>query len=332
MARNVSKVYSVVQPAKGFGARVRSFFAPERQLRTAVDDVSLTVERGELLAFLGTNGAGKSTMIKMMTGIIRPTSGELRVAGRVPHADRERNARSIGVVFGQRTQLWWDLPARESLEILRDIYDIPADDHRKRMREFDDVLELSRFWDSPVRQLSLGQRVRCDLAAALLHDPQIVFLDEPTIGMDVVVKEQVREFLRREVSERERTVVLTTHDMTEVAHLTQRVALIDHGRIMFDGGIKELGEAYGSTALVHVTFTESVGEIVVSDAQTVSHDGLRATLKLAPDTTRREVIRALIERYPVADFSVEEQSLEDLMRTVYREASQQHLRLEGNPV
>jgi ABC-2 type transport system ATP-binding protein len=317
-ACNVSKTFSVVQPAKGFGGRVRSFFSPERRLRTAVDDVSLTVEQGELVAFLGPNGAGKSTMIKMLTGIVRPTSGEIRIAGRIPHLDRERNARSIGVVFGQRTQLWWDLPARESLEILRDLYDVPHQAYRKRLEGFDEILDLSSFWNSPVRQLSLGQRVRCDLAAALLHDPQIVFLDEPTIGMDVVVKEQIREFLRREVSERGRTVVLTTHDMTEVAHLAERVALIDHGRIIFDGPIKELGKAYGSTPIVHVTFTEPVVEVVVvPQARTVSQDGLRATLRLDPDATRRQVIGSLIDRYPVADLSIEEESLEDLMRAVY---------------
>ncbi|MCG3041088.1 ATP-binding cassette domain-containing protein [Streptomyces sp. S1A] len=230
VARNLTRTFRTAVRRPGFAGALRSLVDPLRVEKTAVRDVSFSVERGRLLALLGPNGAGKSTTIKMLTGILTPTSGEARVAGVVPYRERERNARNIGAVFGQRTQLWWDLPARESFAVLRDVYGVPQAEHRARLAEFDSLLELSEFWDTRVRHLSLGQRVRCDLAAALLHDPPVVFLDEPTIGMDVVVKEQVRGFLRHQVERRGRTVLLTTHDMTEVARLAERVVLINHGR------------------------------------------------------------------------------------------------------
>src|SRR5579884_2592307 len=201
-AEGLTRVFRSVRREPGLRGALRGLVAPQREERTAVDGVSFGVREGELLALLGPNGAGKSTTIKMLTGILVPTSGRATVAGVEPYRERERNARNVGAVFGQRTQLWWDLPARESFAILRDIYGTPETAYRARLREFDDLLKLSTFWDTRVRHLSLGQRVRCDLAAALLHDPAIVFLDEPTIGMDVVGKEQVRGLLRHEVERR----------------------------------------------------------------------------------------------------------------------------------
>jgi ABC-2 type transport system ATP-binding protein len=244
-AEGLTKVYRTTVTEPGLRGALRAVIAPRRADKVAVDAVDLRVEQGELLALLGPNGAGKSTTIKMLCGILTPTSGRVTVNGLVPHADRVANARQIGVVFGQRSQLWRELPARQSLEVLRDIYGLAAGEYRARIAEFDQILELSQFWEGRARQLSLGQRVRCDLAAALLHDPAVVFLDEPTIGMDVVVKEQVREFLRDQVTRRGRTVLLTTHDMTEVSRLAERVALIDHGRLMYDGPVAGLREFAG---------------------------------------------------------------------------------------
>ena len=254
--RGLSRTFHTTVRRPGFTGAVRSLVNPERVAKDAVSDITFDVSPGELLALLGPNGAGKSTTIKMLTGILTPTSGEARVAGVVPYQERERNARNIGAVFGQRTQLWWDLPVRESFAILRDIYDVPEAEHRTRLREFDELLDLSSFWDTRVRHLSLGQRVRSDLAAALLHDPPVVFLDEPTIGMDVVVKEQVREFLRYQVEERGRTVLLTTHDMTEVERLAERVVLINHGRLVLDGTLDEIRRKFGSTWQVRVTLAD----------------------------------------------------------------------------
>ena len=245
VAEGLTKAYRVPVREPGFRGALRGVIAPRYADKVAVDRIDLRVEQGELLALLGPNGAGKSTTIKMLCGILTPTSGTVTVNGVVPHANRIANARRIGVVFGQRSQLWRDLPARQSLEVLRDIYELSQADYTARIAEFDQILELSQFWDTRARQLSLGQRVRCDLAAALLHDPPVVFLDEPTIGMDVVVKEQVRAFLRDQVTRRGRTVLLTTHDMTEVSRLSERTVLIDHGRLMYDGPVRGLWQFAG---------------------------------------------------------------------------------------
>ena len=240
MAENLTKVFHVSARRPGRFSAVRSLISPPRVAKTAVDGVSFRIQRGELVAFLGPNGAGKSTTIKMLTGILTPSSGRAEVNGLVPHRERIANARRVGAVFGQRSQLWWDLPARDSLSVLADIHGVGPERFRERIAAFDRILELSAFWDTRARQLSLGQRVRCDLAAALIHDPSVLYLDEPTIGMDVVVKEQVREFLRDQVENRGRTVVLTTHDMTEVERLAERVILINHGRIVYDGDLDTL--------------------------------------------------------------------------------------------
>lgn len=323
-AQELVRVFRSARRAHGVVGTLRSLFAPEMATKTAVAGVSFSVARGELLALLGPNGAGKSTTIKMLTGILTPTSGHATVAGLVPYRDRERSARNIGAVFGQRTQLWWDLPARESFRILRDIYGVAGDRYGTRLRELDEILALSSFWDTRVRHLSLGQRVRCDLAAALLHEPSVVFLDEPTIGMDVVVKEQVRELLRHEVDRRGRTVLLTTHDMTEVERLAERVVLINHGRIMLDGTLAEIRARFGSGWRVHAT----VASGRAADAALEGLGGLRVLsqngprIVFGPDssgsiTTAHEALRRIIENLDVTGIRVEESDLEDAMRAAY---------------
>ncbi|MFF7843303.1 ATP-binding cassette domain-containing protein [Streptomyces ossamyceticus] len=340
-ARGLSKVFHTTVRRPGLGGALRSLVSPERVAKVAVRDVDFRVGRGELVALLGPNGAGKSTTIKMLTGILTPTSGEALVAGVVPHRDRERNAHNIGAVFGQRTQLWWDLPARESFAILRDIYGVPEDRYRERIDEFDGLLELSEFWDTRVRHLSLGQRVRCDLAASLLHDPPVVFLDEPTIGMDVVVKEQVRRFLRHQVEERERTVLLTTHDMTEVARLAERVVLINHGRIVLDGPLQEIRRRFGGTWQIRATLADPADvQEIERQEQHASADGGQRDLSSLPGfagvgVLRREgprvvfgpvgdgapsvheALKVVIGRFQVTDLALEENDLEDVMRSAY---------------
>ena len=323
-ARGLTKTFSTTKRQPGLRGTLRSLVAPQRVSKTAVEDVSFSVATGELVALLGPNGAGKSTTIKMLTGILTPTSGEASVVGTVPYRERERNARNIGAVFGQRSQLWWDLPARESFTILRDIYGVGEAEHAARLREFDDLLELSSFWDTRIRHLSLGQRVRCDLAAALLHDPPVVFLDEPTIGMDVVVKEQVRRFLRHQVEERGRTVLLTTHDMTEVERLAERVVLINHGRIVLDGTLDEIRQRFDGGWRVNAT--------VLGENRVPCPEGLRILHEEGPrlvfgpgrgsELTPHQALKRIIECYDVADIAVEESDLEDVMRTAYlREAA-----------
>jgi ABC-2 type transport system ATP-binding protein len=226
-------------------------------------------------------------------------------------------------VFGQRTQLWWDLPVRESFAILRDIYEVPKGEHAARLEEFDELLDLSSFWDTRVRHLSLGQRVRCDLAAALLHDPPVVFLDEPTIGMDVVVKEQVREFLRHQVEERGRTVLLTTHDMTEVERLAERVVLVNHGRLVLDGTLDEIRRTFGSTWQVRVTLADPHASVEpLPGIALVRREGPQVVF--GPDgpgaPTVHQALKQVIERYEVSDLGIDEADLEDVMRAAYAQA------------
>ncbi|MEU1181016.1 ATP-binding cassette domain-containing protein [Streptomyces sp. NPDC005820] len=321
--RGLSRTFHTTVRRPGFAGALRSLVDPERVAKHAVSDITFDVDSGELLALLGPNGAGKSTTIKMLTGILTPSSGEARVAGVVPYEDRERNARNIGAVFGQRTQLWWDLPVRESFTILRDIYEVPKAEHSARLAEFDDLLALSSFWDTRVRHLSLGQRVRCDLAAALLHDPPVVFLDEPTIGMDVVVKEQVREFLRYQVEQRGRTVLLTTHDMTEVERLAERVVLVNHGRLVLDGTLDEIRRTFGSTWQVRATLTDPQAQVgALPGIAVVRREGARVVF--GPDgsaaPTVHQALKAVIERYEVTDIALDEADLEDVMRAAYSHA------------
>ena len=327
-ARNIVKTFHTVRRESGFLGTARSLVAPRRVARTVVNDISFEVGRGELVAMLGPNGAGKSTTIKMLTGILVPTSGEIEVAGAVPHRDRIRNARAIGAVFGQRTQLWWDLPVRDSLAILRDIYEVDPGDYRKRLHAFDTMLELSAYWDSPVRQLSLGQRVRADLAAALLHDPMVVFLDEPTIGMDVVVKAQVREFLADQVNRRGRTVLLTTHDMTEVSRLAERILLIIEGQLVFEGSVDGLRRGFGGTWRIRVTFEHPIDEPIVPGIRLIEHDGIRArygpqdtaapaAANGRPVTAQNEALKRIIETYPIRDVALEDEDLEGVMRAAF---------------
>jgi ABC-2 type transport system ATP-binding protein len=276
VAEGLTKVFHTTVRRPGRFSAVKSLIRPQQVAKAAVSDVSFRIEPGELVAFLGPNGAGKSTTIKMLTGILTPSAGRVEVNGLVPYRERIANARLVGAVFGQRSQLWWDLPARDSLNVLADIHGVPPQRFREQVAAFDRILELSAFWDTRARQLSLGQRVRCDLAAALIHDPAVLYLDEPTIGMDVVVKEQVREFLRDQVEHRGRTVVLTTHDMTEVERLAERVILINGGRIVFDGDIDTLRRAHADavddTADLEDVMRRAFGDRLALDAFGTSID------------------------------------------------------------
>ncbi len=237
-----------------FGA-VRSLFTRQVEKTLAVDSVSFEVGGGEMVGYLGPNGAGKSTTIKMMTGILEPTSGLVQVGGIVPWKDRRRNALQIGVVFGQRTQLWWDLPLRDSLDVIATLYRMPTGLYQERLAQFVEMLEMAEFLNRPVRQLSLGQRMRGDLAAAMIYQPRILYLDEPTVGLDVVAKATMRDFISQVNREHRTTVVLTTHDIADVERLCPRVILIDHGRVLYDGTVSELKRKYAPHRVLVVTLT-----------------------------------------------------------------------------
>lgn len=284
---------------------------------TAVDGISFAVEPGEMVGYIGPNGAGKSTTIKMLTGILVPTSGHLRVAGLTPHRDRTELAGRIGVVFGQRTTLWWDLPLRDSFDLLRRIYRVPRPRFTANLDTFVELLELAPFLDTPVRQLSLGQRMRGDIAAALLHDPDVIYLDEPTIGLDVVSKARLRGFLRETNAERGVTVLLTTHDLVDIERLCSRVMVIDHGRLVFDGDLAALQRVGGGRRTLVVDLPEPAPAVEVPGATTVRVDGPRQWLEFPVEQSAAPVIAGLTAAYDIADLALLEPDIEDVITGIY---------------
>jgi ABC-2 type transport system ATP-binding protein len=283
----------------------------------AVRDLSFSVQRGEMVGYIGPNGAGKSTTIKMLTGILVPSSGHLEVAGLEPSRRRTELARRIGVVFGQRTTLWWDLPLRDSFELLRKMYRIPDDRYRRNLAEFLDLLDLGDLLDVPVRQLSLGQRMRGDITAALLHDPEILYLDEPTIGLDVVSKGRLREFLRALNQERGTTLLLTTHDLQDIEALCRRVIVIDHGTAVFDGALDDLHRHGGSTRTLVVDLVDEAPPISIPGADTRRVEGPRQWLSFPADASAAPLVAAVAAAYDVADLSIHEPAIEDVIRDLY---------------
>jgi ABC-2 type transport system ATP-binding protein len=318
--QDLRKVFRSVKRIPGAGGALRTLFSRESVERVAVEGVTMSLDEGELVGYIGPNGAGKSTTIKMLTGILVPTSGRVRVAGLVPFEERKRNARNIGVVFGQRSQLYWDLPLVESFELLRAIYAVPQATYRKNLAEFTELLEMSDFMQTPVRQLSLGQRMRGDFAAAMLHDPRIVYLDEPTIGLDVVAKEAIRTFVARINAERGTTIVLTTHDLADVERLCRRIVLIDDGRLIYDGSIEHIKDQYGTHRTLVVTLSEAAPDFAVPGADLEARTGDLVRLRFDRKTiSADQLIRRVTERYCVSDVSIEEPELESIIRRIYVE-------------
>jgi ABC-2 type transport system ATP-binding protein len=325
--RDLRKVFRTVKRVPGPIGALRTLLAPSYEDRVAVAGATMSLEAGELVGYIGPNGAGKSTTIKMLTGILVPTSGEVTVAGMVPYERRTENARNIGVVFGQRSQLYWDLPLVESFELLRAIYGIPRDRYRRNLDEFVALLEMEDFLRTPVRQLSLGQRMRGDFAAALLHEPKIVYLDEPTIGLDVVAKEAITAFIARINAERGTTIVLTTHDLAEVERLCRRIVLIDHGKIIYDGGVERIKSEYGRFRTLVVHFAEAVADPRLDGAELAGVDGSSARFRFDRNARRVDVlVRQASERYRVEDVNIEEPDLESIIRRIYVEGYEEAVR------
>ncbi|HEX7166240.1 MAG TPA: ATP-binding cassette domain-containing protein [Acidimicrobiales bacterium] len=284
----------------------------------AVDGVSLEVDAGELVGYIGPNGAGKSTTIKMLTGILVPSSGVVRVAGVDPQRKRIELTRRIGVVFGQRSQLWWDLPLRDSFDLLRHVYRVPADRHAANLQSFVEMLDMDEFLQTPVRQLSLGQRMRGELTAALLHDPEILYLDEPTIGLDVVSKARVREFLAAVNAERAVTIVLTTHDLADVERLCTRLVVIDRGQVIEDGTVAEIKNRYAGHRTVVVDLEVPGPPLAVPGAEVVKVDGPRQWLRFSrSETTAAAVVSAVVAQATVIDLSVEDPDIEEVVTRIY---------------
>lgn len=313
----------------GSFAAMRSLLTRETTITHAVSDVSLHVDEGEIVGYLGPNGAGKSTTIKMLSGILVPTSGTVTVCGVVPWEDRTRNALNIGVVFGQRSQLWWDLPLDESLNLIGKMYRMDPGTYQRNRDMLVELLEMQGFLSTPVRQLSLGQRMRGDLAAAVIYEPPVLFLDEPTVGLDVVAKERIRAFIEQINAERRTTVLLTTHDLGDVERLCKRLVIIDHGTVLFDGATADLKQRYAPHRLLDVVidaegldYMNGVIATLPDHIALASHDGMRATFQVDPAVaTLPAVIASLSTQLPIIDLGVREPPLEGIIREIYETRS-----------
>ncbi|OYD07030.1 ABC transporter ATP-binding protein [Paludifilum halophilum] len=325
-ARELTKEFKVYRSRPGLTGAFSDLF--DRQYRTirAVDSIRLEIESGEIVGYIGENGAGKSTTIKMLTGILEPTSGMLRVNGFDPHRQREEFVRTIGVVFGQRSQLWWDIAVRESFRLLKKLYRIPDKVYQCHMDRLVEVLEIGSFLDQPVRKLSLGQRMRCELAAALIHQPRLVFLDEPTIGLDVLVKENIRHFLRQVNREYGTTILLTTHDLSDIEALCSRVVMLDRGKIIYDGDLGRLRTQWGNGQRVWLELSEEVPLFTLQErtrglALRWEHKGgRRYVLHLEQGKSGvSEVLSRLVTHVDIKEIQIEEATTEDIVRRIYRE-------------
>lgn len=326
---NLRKEFKKTIKEPGLKGSLKSFVKPKKEIVAAVKDISFDVNEGEILGFIGPNGAGKSTVIKMLTGILSPTSGKCTINGKDPQKDRKTYVKEIGVVFGQRTQLWWDLPLTETYTVLKEIYEVDDSRFKKRMSFLNEVLELDSFINSPVRTLSLGQRMRADIAASLLHSPKVLFLDEPTIGLDVVVKDNIRKAIAKINEEEHTTVVLTTHDLEDIELLSKRIVMIDKGSKVFDGKITDLKEKYGQmrelafvspdeNALKALGYAEQFG---LSDDDLIQEqDGtsckIRFNSAIAPVS---DMLSYTLSKINVKDINVKDADIEEIIRRLYKE-------------
>lgn len=313
----------------GLKGSLKSFVKPKKEIVTAVKDISFDVNEGEILGFIGPNGAGKSTVIKMLTGILSPTSGKCTINGKDPQKDRKRYVKEIGVVFGQRTQLWWDLPLTETYTVLKEIYEVEDSRFKKRMGFLNEVLELDSFINSPVRTLSLGQRMRADIAASLLHSPKVLFLDEPTIGLDVVVKDNIRKAIAKINEEEHTTVVLTTHDLEDIELLSKRIVMIDKGSKVFDGKITDLKEKYGQmrelafispdeNALKILCYAEKFG--FGKDDLIQKQDGTSCKIRFnSAIVPVSDMLSYTLSKINVKDINVKDADIEEIIRRLYKE-------------
>ena len=307
----------------GLKGAIRSFIHPEKQIFEAVKDLSFEVPKGQILGFIGANGAGKSTTIKMLTGILKPTSGFCRINGKIPQENRQDYVKDIGVVFGQRTQLWWDLALQETYSVLKEIYDVPNAVFQKRMDFLNDVLDLKEFIKDPVRTLSLGQRMRADIAASLLHNPKVPFLDEPTIGLDVSVKDNIRRAITQINQEEETTILLTTHDLSDIEQLCDRIFMIDKGQEIFDGTVNQLKETFGKMKTLTFELRPGQNHVVsqfvgISDIHVTRKELL---LNIQYDSSRyqtADIIQKTLSDFAIRDLKMTDVNIEDIIRRFYR--------------
>jgi len=317
----LSKTFKKYTREEGFWNAFKSLFHREYEIVKAVDNVSFKVKKGEILGYLGPNGAGKSTVIKMITGVMHPDSGSAKCLGYTPWAQREKYVKNIGVVLGQKSVLWWDLPAVDTFELNREIYEIPKKDFKKRLDEMIELLEVKDVSKTPVRKLSFGERMRCEFISSMLHQPKIIFLDEPTVGVDVVAKEKIRQFIKKINTELGTTVILTTHDIGDIEELCDRIIIIDKGKHVYEGTVSSLKRKYVKYKEIIIDFEEEVKrKISIPNCEVVSQEGVKAVIRVdIKKTSVTTVIKNLFEKYKIRDIDVNEQSVESIIRAIYEE-------------
>lgn len=320
---HLQKNFSKTIKEPGLKGALKSFVHPQREIFEAVKDLSFEVPKAQILGFIGANGAGKSTTIKMLTGILKPTSGYCRINGKIPQDNRQDYVRDIGAVFGQRTQLWWDLALQETYVVLKEIYDVPEKAFRKRMDFLNEVLDLNEFIKDPVRTLSLGQRMRADIAASLLHNPKVLFLDEPTIGLDVSVKDNIRRAITQINQEEKTTILLTTHDLSDIEQLCDRIIMIDKGQEIFDGTVTQLKQSFGKMKSLSFELKPGQEQVVsqfmgLPDITVERHE---LSLDIQYDSSRyqtADIIQKTMADFAVRDLKMTDVDIEDIVRRFYR--------------
>lgn len=317
---HVSKDYKIIVQRHGAGNLLKNIFCPDTRLVHAVKDISFDIDTGELVGFIGENGAGKSSTIKMMSGILFPTSGNITVSGVCPYLKRETNARNIGVVFGQRSRLNWDLPMADSFELNKEIYRIDSGVFRKNVAMFVEMLQMQDFYHTPVRQLSLGQRMKAEVALALLHEPPILYLDEPTIGLDVMAKQQIREFIKERNRREGTTTILTSHDMKDLESVCKRIIILEQGRILFDDSIERFRQEYAKEAVAEFTYTvkKSGSNILPEYIHVIEEKEHRLVVRyLLSEMTTARLVGTIADYYEINDFSIMPPDIEDMVREIY---------------
>lgn len=322
---NLKKEYKIIEKQNGLFGYFKNLIKPQYREITAVNNINFEIKKGELVGYIGENGAGKSTTIKMLTGLLTPTSGKIIVDGIVPNEKRIQNNRNIGAVFGQKTQLWWDLPVIESFRLIKKMFRIPENEYRKNLKNFTEILNLEELLEKQVKNLSLGQKMRCEIAATFLHNPKIVYLDEPTIGLDVFVKENIRKFIKEINKEKETTVILTTHDLKDIEDVCDRIILLDRGQIIYDGSKQSFKDAYGKYTLAELIVSSkpvNCKEFVHSDSfEIIEETENKIKIKFKHlETTIVNIMNEISKYCIIDDIHMKEAELEEILKEIYKGA------------
>ena len=323
--KDLVKTYKIIEKEDGLVGYFKNLIRPKYKELTAVNHINFEIQKGELVGYIGENGAGKSTTIKMLTGLLTPTSGEIVVNGLVPNEKRIQNNKNIGAVFGQKTQLWWDLPVIESFRLIKKMFKIPENEYRKNLKRFTEILDLEDLLDKQVKNLSLGQKMRCEIAATFLHNPKIVYLDEPTIGLDVFVKENIRKFIKEINKEKKTTVILTTHDLKDIEDVCDRIILLDRGQIIYDGEKQKFKDIYGKYTLAELIVSSknlSVKDKLKSNNfEIIEENENKMKIKFKHDeTTIVKIMNDISEYCVIEDIHMRESELEDILKEIYKGA------------